>query len=250
MLLLRSSRSLAHRAAPRALTCLRSVSTLSSNPDIYVFPSSTNTHHILSLLPTSPPTPSLAIGTTTQLPPTPTTFKENPTFLGILQSVLHVHATRDPNVQAQAAAYASTAGSSLGTGGAFFPPNHPSQQAKRARPSNRVGGGSSSGGGGGAGGDGAGGASAQGGAGGAGRGGWVHVSDLRNPPDYGRIAWPEDIFGSVEVDGAGQFVGLNGNYQDAGTYRICTREGILGLSPYLRERLVERLKELEEKERS
>jgi hypothetical protein len=22
-----------------------------------------------------------------------------------------------------------------------------------------------------------------------GRGGWIHVSDLRNPPEYGRIAW-------------------------------------------------------------
>lgn len=36
---------------------------------------------------------------------------------------------------------------------------------------------------------GAGGASDQGGAGGAGIGGWVHLSDLRNPPDFGRIAW-------------------------------------------------------------
>lgn len=62
--------------------------------------------------------------------------------------------------------------------------------------------------------------------GGAGRGGWVHVSDLRNPPDYGRIAWPEDIFGSVEVDGEGKFVGANGNYQESGTYRIVTNEGM------------------------
>lgn len=85
----------------------------------------------------------------------------------------------------------------------------------------------------------------QGGAGGAGRGGWLHVSDQRNPPDYGRIAWPEDIFGSVEVDGEGKFVGENGNYQSSGTYRVVTREGILGLSKYLREKVVERLKELE-----
>lgn len=62
--------------------------------------------------------------------------------------------------------------------------------------------------------------------GGAGRGGWVHVSDQRNPPDYGRIAWPEDIFGSVEVDGHGEFVGENGNYQESGTYRVVTREGL------------------------
>ena len=87
-----------------------------------------------------------------------------------------------------------------------------------------------SGGGGGTGGDGAGGASGQGGAGGGGRGGWIHVSDLRAPPDYGRIAWPEDIFGSLEVDGTGQFVkgddGTHGNWQSSGTYRVITREGM------------------------
>ena len=82
-----------------------------------------------------------------------------------------------------------------------------------------------SGGGGGAGGDGAGGASSQGGAGGGGRGGHIHVSDQRNPPDYGRTAWPEDIFGSLEVDGTGNFVDGTGNYQESGSYRVITREG-------------------------
>ncbi|KAH0538950.1 hypothetical protein FGG08_004465 [Glutinoglossum americanum] len=125
---------------------------------------------------------------------------------------------------------ASQAGSSLGSGGAFFP----QQQNKRRR--------GATGGGGGAGGGGAGGASAQGGAGGGGVGGWVHVSDARNPPDYGRIAWPEDIFGSVEVDGKGNLVDNNGRYQPSGTYRIITREGILGLTPFLLEKLVERLR--------
>lgn len=71
------------------------------------------------------------------------------------------------------------------------------------------------------------------GAGGKGRGGWVHVSDLRAVPDFGRIAWPEDIFGSLEVDGEGQFVegdgGMGegrGRYVESGTYRIVTREGM------------------------
>ena len=68
-----------------------------------------------------------------------------------------------------------------------------------------------------------GGASAQGGAGGAGRGGHVHLSDLRNPPDFGRIAWPEDILGSIEVDGNGQIIG---KFQSSGTYRIVTNEGM------------------------
>lgn len=74
-------------------------------------------------------------------------------------------------------------------------------------------------------GDGAGGASSQGGAGGGGRGGWIHVSDTRAPPDFGRTAWPEDIFGSLEVLDDGTFVGGDGRYQESGTYRIMTREG-------------------------
>ena len=118
-------------------------------------------------------------------------------------------------IQGQAAAFASSSGSALGSGGMFFP----KQQTQRQR-----GGGSSRIG------DGAGGASSQGGAGGGGRGGWVHVSDLRAPPDYGRIAWPEDIFGSLEVDGNGEFIkgedGSVGNYMESGTYRVITREGM------------------------
>jgi hypothetical protein len=85
--------------------------------------------------------------------------------------------------------------------------------------------------------------------GGAGRGGWVHVSDLRKPPDFGRIADPEDIFGSVEVDGEGKFVGEKGSYQESGTYRIVTREGILGLSDFMRGKLVERLRQMEAEEK-
>lgn len=37
--------------------------------------------------------------------------------------------------------------------------------------------------------DSSGGASGQGGAGSAGKGGWIHISDSRRPPEYGRIAW-------------------------------------------------------------
>lgn len=103
--------------------------------------------------------------------------------------------------------------------------------------------------GGGSGGDGAGGASAQGGMGGAGRGGYIHVADQRNPPDFGRVAWPEDIFGSLEIDGQGKFVDGTGRYQRSGTYRVVTREGVLGLSPFLRGKLVERLGELDERAR-
>ncbi|KAF2653582.1 hypothetical protein K491DRAFT_602525 [Lophiostoma macrostomum CBS 122681] len=194
----------------------RGVSTLADNPHIYVFkhPIEPN-RHILSLLPTEPPTASLAIGTTTSIPPTPDTLTENHQFLGILQSVLYTYALQDPEVKQQAAVFASPGGFNLGSGA----------------------------------GAGAGPASKQGGIGGANKGGWLHVSDSRNPPDWGRIAWPEDIFGSLEVDGNGNFAESDGNYQPSGTYRIITREGILGLSPFLRERLVERLRELEKQQK-
>lgn len=75
-------------------------------------------------------------------------------------------------------------------------------------------------------------------------GGWIHVSDMRNPPDFGRIAWPEDIIGSLEVNGMGQIE--EGTWQDSGSYRIVTREGILGLSEFMRGKVVVRLRELEE----
>ena len=147
---------------------------------------------------------------------------------------------------------ASSSGSSLGSGGAFFP----QQRGKRK--------GIKYGAGGGTGGDGAGGASSQGGAGGGGRGGHIHVYDHRNPPDYGRIPWPEDIFGSLEVDSDGSFVDVNGRYQESGTYRMVTRAGLyaesslqtqfvandrssLGLSSFLRAKLVHRLKKEAEK---
>ncbi|MCJ1469099.1 hypothetical protein MMC07_007732 [Pseudocyphellaria aurata] len=202
----------------------------------FVFPDDrTINSHILSLLPNVPPKPDLAIGTTTHLPLTPDSLSANPKFLRILHSVLSDHAFEDASLISQAQAMASSSGSSLGSGGAFFP----QQRAKRR--------GTNYGGGGGAGGDGAGGASSQGGAGGGGRGGYIHVYDHRNPPDYGRIPWPEDIFGSLEVDSGGNFVDENGRYQESGTYRMVTRAGFLGLSPFLREKLVYRLKKEAEK---
>lgn len=114
----------------------------------------------------------------------------------------------------QAQALASSSGSSLRSEGVLFP-----GQRQKSRTINY-------GARGGIGGDGAGGASSQGGAGGGGRGGYIHVYDLRNPPDYGRIPWPEDIFGSLEVDSDGNFVDVNGRYQNSGTYRMVTRAGL------------------------
>jgi hypothetical protein len=154
----------------------------------------------------------------------------------ILDQVVSQHGHEDGDLINAAQAFASPGGFNLGSGGAFIS----GPQSKQRRGSS-----AKQGGGGGAGGSGAGGASAQGGAGGAGRGGWVHLSDRRNPPDFGRIAWPEDILGSVEVDETGNVIG---KCQPSGTYRALTNEGILGLSPFLREKLIERLREEAKKE--
>ncbi|KAK3360228.1 hypothetical protein B0T25DRAFT_124629 [Lasiosphaeria hispida] len=195
----------------------RGVKTLASNKSIRVFPHPQKPQsYLLTFLNTTPPNPALAIGTTTSDPPSPNSFQENPWFLAILNNVLAEHSPADPGLQSQARALASPGGFN------FIQP--------------RTGRGS---------GTGAGGASAEGGAGGAGVGGWVHLSDARNPPDFGRIAWPEDILGSVEVDNKGMIIG---NFQPSGTYRIVTNEGILGLSPFLQEKLIARLREEEAKE--
>jgi len=202
----------------------RTLGTLSNNPHIvssldmceasskltstkYTFPHIGNSSY-LSLLPTTPPTPELAIGITKALPPTPNSFAENPNFLNILQEVLKEYAAQDPGVQAQAQAFASNAGASFGAGGALF-----AGQRKRRGDAGFQAGGDRAG------------ATTGHGAGGAGRGGWVHLSDLRSPPDFGRIACPEDIFGSLEVDANGLILD-GGNYQPSGTYRIVTREGM------------------------
>ncbi|KAK5987466.1 hypothetical protein PT974_11594 [Cladobotryum mycophilum] len=223
------------RFAPRSSRVFfRAVSTLPNNSHIKVFDNPSNPSlHTLTYLDTNPPSESLAIGSSTSIPPTPQSFKENHHFTTILNEVVSEYGHQDEDIISQARAYASPGGFNLGSGGAFFAGDRGSSRKQ--------------GGGGGAGGDGAGGASAQGGAGGAGRGGFVHLSDRRNPPDFGRIAWPEDILGSVEVNQSGEVVG---KLQPSGTYRMVTNEGILGLSPFLREKLIARLKKEEAKERN
>ncbi|KAG9246779.1 hypothetical protein BJ878DRAFT_258753 [Calycina marina] len=165
---LRRSATLFHSTASMLSNSIRRLTTLPSNPHIYIFPHpSSPSSHILSLLPTTPPTTALAILTTTSLPPTPASCTPNPVFTSILSSVLRQHAAGDPWLRNEAAAFAHGSG---------------------------------------------------------GRGGWIHVSDRRCVPDYGRIAWPEDIFGSLEVDAAGRFV--EGGWQESGTYRVVTRDGM------------------------
>ncbi|KYK60693.1 hypothetical protein DCS_01831 [Drechmeria coniospora] len=189
----------------------RWVTTLPNNPHIKVFDNPASpASHVLTYLERNPPSASLAIGTCTQMPPTPASFRENARFMDILRQVVEEYGHEDEDVIAQAKGYAGSGGSHLGSAGwASSPPQRPSRGSARNQ------------------------------AGGGGRGGWVHLSDRRNPPDFGRIAWPEDILGSVEVDQNGRVIG---RVQPSGTYRVVTNEGILGLSPFLREKLVERLK--------
>ncbi|KAK7427123.1 hypothetical protein QQZ08_006392 [Neonectria magnoliae] len=224
-------------AARHRVVGYRALSSLSSNPAIKVLnnPNSPFTH-VLSYLETEPPIERLAIGSTGANPPTPQTFTENPEFVTILNEVVSEYGHEDEDLISQARAFAGPGGFNLGSGGAFFSAKRPNRGRSQRQ-----------GGGGGAGGSGAGGASAQGGAGGGGRGGYVHLSDRRNPPDFGRIAWPEDILGSVEVDGTGTIIG---KVQPSGTYRILTNAGILGLSPFLQAKLVERLRQEEAKDQS
>ncbi|EAW24834.1 uncharacterized protein NFIA_103220 [Aspergillus fischeri NRRL 181] len=220
-----------HSVYPRRQSSYRkfgnqSVCHISSSQAQYVFSNKPQSgSHTLSLLSSEPVNPKTAIGVTSKLPPSTDSFRENPNFLEILQEVISEYGHKDPDAISQAQVMVSTSGANISSGGVLMA----GQSSRRRRESK----------------DSSGGASGQGGVGSAGRGGWIHVSDSRRPPEYGRIAWPEDIFGSLEVDANGKFVGDNGNYQPSGTYRIVTRDGILGLSPFLREKLVQRLRELQ-----
>lgn len=142
--------------------------------------------YILSYLDSTPPSRQLAIGTCTSIPPSPQTFHENPRFLEILNQVIAEHGHEDQDVVSQAQALVGPGGIPPASGGSSSP------QGRK-----------------------------QGGSGGV--GGWVHLSDRRNPPDFGRIPWPEDILGSVEVDQGGRVVG---RVQASGTYRLVTKEGM------------------------
>ncbi|KAI0973993.1 hypothetical protein F4678DRAFT_424218 [Xylaria arbuscula] len=189
----------------------RYVSSLSSNPYIKAFPDTTRGGYLLTYLDTKPPASRLAIGSSTQLPPTPQSFTENHEFISILNSVLRQHAAQDPGLQSQAQAFAGPGGAIFGLHGTFSPHQRGTRKSAAAE---------------------------------TGVGGHVHLSDLRNPPDFGRIAFPEDILGSIEVDGGGSIIGT---FEPSGTYRIITNEGILGLSDFLRTKLIDKLKEEEKR---
>lgn len=148
----------------------RSVSHFSSSQSQYVFSNKPQGgSHTLSLLSSEPVNPKTAIGVTSKLPPSTDSFRENPNFLKILQEVISEYGHKDPDAISQAQVMVSTSGANISSGGVLMT----GQSSRRRRESK----------------DSSGGASGQGGVGSAGRGGWIHLSDSRRPPEYGRIAW-------------------------------------------------------------
>ncbi|KAH7339077.1 hypothetical protein B0J17DRAFT_659770 [Rhizoctonia solani] len=77
--------------------------------------------------------------------------------------------------------------------------------------------------------------------------GWLHVHDYRNFPEMGRVGDPGDILGSVLVQD-GKIKG--DTYERMPSYRTCTTDGPVKLSPSLHERLLKSLREARQKESS
>ncbi|KAI9244162.1 hypothetical protein BY458DRAFT_529943 [Sporodiniella umbellata] len=57
--------------------------------------------------------------------------------------------------------------------------------------------------------------------------GWMHINDERDPPAWGRINFPEDIIGSVQVSNG---IILPHSYQPMPTHRLITPKGLFKLS--------------------
>lgn len=68
---------------------------------------------------------------------------------------------------------------------------------------------------------------------------WMHIGDERNPPAWGRINFPEDIIGSVELSNG---TIKEGTYQPMPAHRIMTNSGIFQLSEPLTKCVVEAAK--------
>lgn len=64
------------------------------------------------------------------------------------------------------------------------------------------------------------------------------IIDARDPAVWGRIPYPEDIFGMVQVKD-GQII--QGTYQPMPTHRIITTKGLFVLSDPLQKKLLEKL---------
>ncbi|KAH9048893.1 hypothetical protein EDB84DRAFT_1434011 [Lactarius hengduanensis] len=64
--------------------------------------------------------------------------------------------------------------------------------------------------------------------------GWMHIHDDRNLPPLNRIGDPDDIIGSVQVEGGKIFAET---YQAMPSYRVCTADGVIQLTEGLTSKL-------------
>jgi len=64
--------------------------------------------------------------------------------------------------------------------------------------------------------------------------GWMHIHDQRNIPALGRVGDPDDIIATVLVENSKI---LPETYQPMPSYRICTSDGVLQLTPGLADHL-------------
>lgn len=69
---------------------------------------------------------------------------------------------------------------------------------------------------------------------------WLHIADERNPPPWGRIPLPEDIFGSVLLE---KGVIQPNTYERMPSHRFVTSNGLFKLSDPMQRILVSTLLE-------
>ncbi|KAF3286811.1 hypothetical protein TWF970_008650 [Orbilia oligospora] len=209
---------------------IRGLKTLEQNKKIYIHPSTTTPQtYTLTYLPTTPPSQNLAIGTTTTIPPTPSTFTENPHFRTLLMSTLSTHAANDQDLINEAyGTWGATMGvkasvskgmkrdRKLHTESTGTPSTSATSEKTDQVDTTSI-------------------------------GGFHHVVDRRTPY-YGGMRIPEsqDILGSLQVDGNGRLVG---GFVECESYRLVTSDGILGLTEYLEGKVKERIEEEEKKEK-
>ncbi|KAK6359004.1 hypothetical protein TWF696_000176 [Orbilia brochopaga] len=192
------------------LYSIRCVQTLAQNKSIYVhrIPAD-NASYALSYLPAPPgeSPPAAILGHTTAVPPTPSSFTENPPFRQLLMTVLREYAAQDPTIRAEAyAAWSASMRRGIGAGA-------PSASERRG--------------------------------GGGGVGGFHNIVDRRVAGDVGMrgVPEPQDMLGVVGVDGEGQVVEGPGGFEECESWRVVTGDGVGVLTEYLEQKLVERLKQ-------
>ncbi|KAI8362753.1 hypothetical protein BD560DRAFT_333865 [Blakeslea trispora] len=69
--------------------------------------------------------------------------------------------------------------------------------------------------------------------------GWLHVGDERNPPPWGRINFPEDIIGSVQLQNG---TIKEGTYEPMPTHRMVTNNGLFQMSEPLTQCIIDAAK--------